>query len=140
MKFKTNYLAAGFVFLSALLCSSLITAQQKESFRLTEKEIAKQIQLAKKEPCADVENKLYLINNRFIYWLRKGNCSDNNFAYYLIGKGLKELCSNIETIDGPKTKYTPGMKELFNKIIAHSEETNLGLNSTYTVKLIYSAK
>jgi hypothetical protein len=122
------------------ISTQLIFSQSITVPKLSKKDIINQISIAKKAPCSEKENKLYLINNTYIFWAQSGNCMDNHYSYVLLGKGLKELCFERETIAGPRTKCAAGLKDMFNTILKSKKEKNLGLDRTYSIKLIYTGK
>ena len=105
---------------------------------ISREDVETQIKSVKEEPCSDLENKLYLINDMYLYHVRRGNCPDNGYTYTLFGSGLKELCFKRDSIAGPQIKYTTELKYLFDKLLTGKAENNFGLDSAHKITLVYS--
>jgi hypothetical protein len=94
------------------------------------------IKVAQAEPCADIKNRLYLIDGKEVFWDRAGNCPDNAYAQRLYGANPQTvLCETTDTIGGPKTFCAnDSMRTLFDTIQRGADQPNLGLDSTHKVE------
>ena len=78
------------------------------SFNLSEKEetsIELNIfrNIARNATCADITNKLFLIDNQMVFWITEGNCADASYAYTLFGSNPDEIvCKRFDSIAGPQ--------------------------------------
>ena len=88
--------------------------------------------------CADQVNRLFLIDDEVVFWETRGNCADASYSFTLFGgtPDLK-LCVFHDSIAGPvKECSDPDYQQLFDAIIDHSEEQDLGLGTQHTVEPI----
>jgi hypothetical protein len=88
--------------------------------------------------CAELRNRLLLIDQRMVYWDRAGNCADNSYARALYGATPQQmLCSVADSIAGPRTVCAnESARALFNTIEANRDKADLGLGSTHQVETI----
>ncbi len=95
-------------------------------------------ELARNSPCADIRNRLFLIDRELVFWDRAGNCDDAGYAQVLFGKSVEQvLCTLYDSIAG----LTGGCddesyRELFDTLIANLSQPDLGLGSNHTVEEI----
>lgn len=91
--------------------------------------------LARDAKCADMKNQLFLIDDKLVFWNRRGSCPDNSFAQVLFGKTPgEELCSRKDSITGPQqscpnTQY----QNMFETIINNLDKNDLGLGTGHQV-------
>ncbi len=90
--------------------------------------------LARTAVCADRTNRLFVIDDAYVFWWREGNCSDASYAYVLFDDAPNNVvCSLSDSIAGPQRTCDPEYEELFDTITESLGETNLGLDSEYVV-------
>lgn len=96
------------------------------------------VKLAQQESCGTVRNRLYLIDNKQVFWDRAGTCPDNAYAQRLYGATPDAvLCETTDTLAGPKTFCANDtVRKLFETIQANVNLSNLGLDATHKVELI----
>ena len=94
--------------------------------------------LTDKAICAGKRNQLFVIDNKFVFWERAGNCPDNSYAYTLFGSDeKKELCVSHDSIAGPRKFCQDGdFTNIFETIISNLEKNDLGLGSSHQVQKI----
>ena len=98
-------------------------------------ELAPFVELARKTECADDRRRLFVIDNVLVFFDRAGDCPDNSYSETLFGGSVDEvLCASHNSIAGPVTEcHDAAFRELFETIIAHLDEPDLGLGSRHTV-------
>jgi hypothetical protein len=91
--------------------------------------------MAKNTPCADIANKLYVIDNQIVFWAVEGNCPDASYSYSLFGNTPEEIiCKRYDSIAGPiKECNDESYMNIFQIIIDNLDSDNLGLNGTHKV-------
>jgi len=96
------------------------------------------IAMAQQASCADLHNRLYVIDQQYVFWDRSGRCGDNSYAYGLYGKNPDTLlCSQADSIAGPRTSCTDDKaRALFDVIVKNLEPSDLGLGSGHKVEPI----
>src|SRR5262245_45888322 len=94
--------------------------------------------LARRSACADLKNRLFLIDRRFVFWDRAGQCADAGYAQMLFGTTVDDvLCRSEETIAGPvKGCSDETFGAMFETIIAHTDQADLGLGPSHLVQAI----
>jgi hypothetical protein len=94
------------------------------------------VKMARGSVCADKWNRLYLIDEKLVFWDRQGDCPDNSYAQTLYGKTPDEiLCVQHDSIAGPRKECRdPKYAELFETLIGHLGEPNLGLGTQHTAR------
>jgi hypothetical protein len=128
------------VFIILFFRHDLLLSQQNGIGKLGKKDIVKIKSMMRKELCSDFLNRLYIINNDYALWIRKGDCYDNRYSYTLFGKGVKILCYQRETITGVDKKCNSAHESFFSTMIDNMDKVNLGLNKQMKVSMIYSLK
>lgn len=93
---------------------------------------------AQQEACADIRNRLFLIDNRQVFWDRAGNCPDNSYAQRLYGATPDVLlCETYDSIAGPRTACTDEKyRAMFGTILKNLDQPDLGLGSAHKVEPI----
>jgi hypothetical protein len=60
------------------------------------------IELARSTICSDDSNRLFLIDDRLVFWDKRGNCPDNSYSFMLFVETPDSvLCFNRDSIGGP---------------------------------------
>jgi len=93
------------------------------------------VEMARQSPCADIQNRLFLVDHVLVFWDRHGHCPDNSYGETLYGQTVNDiLCDLHDSIAGPaKGCPAPGYQEMFEIMIGHLDEPDLGLGSGHTV-------
>jgi hypothetical protein len=94
------------------------------------------VELARGSECANTRNRLFLIDQALVFWDRAGDCPDNSYSETLFGKSPDEvLCKLHDSIAGPmKNCADPSYADLFEIMIAHLDEPDLGLGPGHDVR------
>lgn len=95
-------------------------------------------ELARNAACADIGNRLFLIDKKLVFWDRQGNCHDNSFAQTLYGNSPEEvLCSRKDSIAGPRQSCdNEESQEMFQTMLDNLDEEDLGLGFDHQVEPI----
>lgn len=93
---------------------------------------------ARRAECSDSINRLFLIDNKLVFWQVGGNCPDAGYGLTLYDKRSHQiLCSEHGTIAGPRiTINDENYKQLFDTMTQNLETPNLGLSSDHRVEEI----
>lgn len=93
---------------------------------------------AREEECADVRNRLFVIDGKQVFWDRAGSCGDNSYAQRLYGATPEALlCSALDSIAGPQVRCDdPGARAMFDTILKNLHSPDLGLGSAHKVELL----
>lgn len=93
---------------------------------------------ARSAMCSDLKNRLFLIDNKLVFWQVEGNCPDGGYGLILYDKSSHQiLCSERESIGGPRiTINDDTYKQLFDTITQNLEKSNLGLSPDHNVEEI----
>ncbi|UGQ46497.1 protease complex subunit PrcB family protein [Massilia endophytica] len=96
------------------------------------------VALAKEGQCADLRNRLYVIDGKQVLWDRAGSCADNTEGLTLYGLTPGQLlCASSDTIAGPRTSCTDeSFRSMFDTISKHREEADLGLGASHQVEVL----
>ncbi|MGZ5198954.1 MAG: hypothetical protein ACXWC4_04215 [Telluria sp.] len=96
------------------------------------------VKVAQQESCADIKNRLYLIDGKEVFWDRAGNCPDNAYVQRLYGANPQTvLCEMSDTLAGPKTFCAnDSMRALFELLQRGADQPNLGLDAQHKVEPI----
>ena len=91
--------------------------------------------MANNASCADVTNKLFVIDNQMVFWVVEGNCPDASYSYTLFGSTPdKILCKKFDSITGPQEQcFDNDFQDLFLTIIDNIGVNDLGLGAYHTV-------
>jgi hypothetical protein len=94
------------------------------------------VEMARQAECADIRNRLYVIDQTLVFADRAGSCADAGYSQTLFGKTIDQvLCVNHDSIAGPmKNCSDPSYQALFDTIITHLDEPDLGLDASHTVQ------
>ncbi len=94
--------------------------------------------LARQTSCADRVNRLYLIDARLVFHQAEGRCSDAAYAYTVYGTSPSDVkCKLADSIAGPQRSCADTtLSGLFDTILGHLGQTDLGLGSDHTVAAV----
>ncbi|HEY5801791.1 MAG TPA: protease complex subunit PrcB family protein [Burkholderiaceae bacterium] len=94
------------------------------------------VDVAKAASCSNVKNNLSVIDNKYVFWDRAGQCADNSYGYTLYGATPdKILCEQYDSIAGPRTTCRDeSARSLFDTIVKNTGTTDLGLGSSHQVQ------
>ncbi|WMW81620.1 hypothetical protein RF679_04890 [Undibacterium cyanobacteriorum] len=94
--------------------------------------------LAKDTSCAELENRLFVIDQQYVLSEKIGNCADARYRQTLYGKSPDNiLCTNVDSIAGPRYSCNDtSLSPLFRQIINNLDIANLGLDNTHQVQQI----
>lgn len=86
------------------------------------------IKLARGASCADLANRLYIIDGKQVFWLRAGNCADASYSHVLYGlTPQNEQCSVSDSIAGPRTACKDeSQRALIETITRNLDKPDLG--------------
>ena len=90
---------------------------------------------ARTSSCAELSNKLYLIDGMLVLWARTGRCPDGSYLVRLTSRSVRdELCTWADSIAGPHKSCTNDRyRPMFEIIILHLDAPDLGLGAGHTV-------
>lgn len=93
---------------------------------------------AQQANCADLSNRLYIIDQKYAFTAVTGKCGDASYAYELFGATPDiRLCSKADSIAGPQMSCSDDkVKALFETIVANLDKADLGLGSAHKVEAI----
>lgn len=116
-----------------------ITALTKNLLRMTvaaQPKWAAFVELARRGECSGTRNRLFVIDDQLVFHDSAGNCADASYGEVLYGKSVDDvLCSYTDSIAGPrKSCRNPKYAGLFEIIITHLNERDLGLGPRHTVR------
>lgn len=92
--------------------------------------------LAAGASCADLRNRLFVIDNKLVLWDKASNCADAAYALSLFGTTpQKELCSQQDSLAGPRTEcHDAQYVSMFDTISRNLAQADLGLGAGHTVE------
>jgi hypothetical protein len=95
-------------------------------------------EMARTSVCADIANRLYLIDGKFMFWDVRGNCADASYAFILFGSTTdNQLCNQHDSIAGPAGGCNEAsFEDMFHTITANLDQPDLGLGTEHTVEPI----
>jgi hypothetical protein len=97
------------------------------------------VALARSADCARTTNRLYLIDQKMVFWRRADlGCFDAAYAHHLYGATPQMLlCSSNDSIAGPMIRCTDAQyRSLFDTILNNLDKGDLGLGSAHKVEAI----
>jgi hypothetical protein len=95
--------------------------------------------LARASDCADKANRLFVIDDRLVFWDRTSGCADAAYARVLYARTVSHvICDLHDSIAGPQRvcKEPGDDAALFEIIIENLDAPDLGLGSGHTVKRV----
>lgn len=92
--------------------------------------------LASASECADIRNRLFLIDDQLVFWDSAGNCADAAYGETLYGSTPDQaLCVLHDSIAGPmKDCSDERYPALFDTMTANLDKPDLGLGSGHIVQ------
>ena len=95
-------------------------------------------ELARGAPCANLRNRLFLVDSRSVFSDRSGSCVDYAYSQTLYGLTPDEvLCYHHDSIGGPMMSCPDErFRDMFNTILANSDRPDLGLGPFHRVEPI----
>lgn len=92
--------------------------------------------LAKDTSCANLKNRMYIIDQKQVFWDKAGNCADASFSQTLYGNTPQNIiCSNADSIAGPRNSCNDASQlNLFKTILANLDKADLGLGNAHSVQ------
>jgi hypothetical protein len=87
------------------------------------------IRMAQDEGCADIRNRLFVIDGKQVFYDRAGNCPDMGYRQALYGLAPELLaCEASDSIAGPRTFCADDKsRALFDTILKNLDKADLGL-------------
>lgn len=93
-------------------------------------------ELARNASCADVRNRLFLIDQRLVFWDRESKCADAAYAQTLYDRRPSTvLCNAMDSIAGPQRACNADAPfiNMFETVLENLEAPDLGLGPGHTV-------
>ncbi|MES2320948.1 MAG: hypothetical protein V4633_01665 [Pseudomonadota bacterium] len=92
--------------------------------------------VARDAACADTRNRLYVIDNKFVFWDKAGNCADAAYSHTLFGAtNIEPLCSLGDSIAGPMSRCNDeSARPMFDIIVRNRDARDLGLGPSHVVR------
>src|SRR5712672_95721 len=96
------------------------------------------IQLALQATCADIKNRLYVVDQVLVLSDRAGSCPDASFGQVLYGRTVNDVyCTNQDSIAGPvKRCDAVAYQSIFDTMIINLTQPDLGLGPTHSIKVL----
>jgi hypothetical protein len=96
------------------------------------------INLVKDASCANIKNRLFVIDQKQVLWDKAGSCADASYSQTLYGTTPQtQLCSNADTIAGPRLTCSDASSEsLFKTMLQNLDKVDLGLGNQHQVQQI----
>ncbi len=93
-------------------------------------------EISRGSSCADIRNRLFVIDDQLVFADVAGNCADASYAEMLYGSTPDQvLCSSHDSIAGPmKNCQDLRYRAMFETITANLDKPDLGLGSGHTVQ------
>ena len=96
------------------------------------------IQLALQATCADIKNKLYVVDQVLVLSDRAGSCPDASFGQVLYGRTVNDVyCTNQDSVAGAvKHCDMVAYQSMFDTMITNLAKPDLGLGPTHSIKIL----
>ncbi|MBI3712487.1 MAG: hypothetical protein HY253_05920 [Burkholderiales bacterium] len=96
------------------------------------------VELAQTASCNNLKNRMFVIDQKFVFWDKAGSCSDSAYAQTLYGNTAQTtLCTNADSIAGPRFNCADKENEsLFKTILQNLEKADLGLGKAHQVQAL----
>jgi len=120
--------------LAVVLVAAGVVACSSEQQRKVD--VAAFKKMARGAECADIRNRLYVIDEEFVLWDRAGNCPDAAYSVALYGGAPdQELCVHHDSIAGPvKVCRDVAYEAMFETITGNLDKADLGLGTEHMVE------
>jgi len=94
--------------------------------------------IANDTSCANLQNRLFVIDQQYVLSEKKGSCSDAQYRQTLFGRTPDTIiCTNADSIAGPRYSCTdPNASTLFKRAIENLDLPDLGLGAGHQVEQI----
>lgn len=94
------------------------------------------ISLTKDASCANLRNRLFVIDQKQVFWDKASNCADASYSQVLYGNTPQMiLCTSADSIAGPRTFCNDQQYlSLFQTITKNLDKADLGLGSAHQVQ------
>jgi hypothetical protein len=94
------------------------------------------IAIAKGASCANLRNRLFVIDQKHVFWDKASSYPDASFSQVLYGNSPQIiLCSSADSILGPRTFYNDeDYRALFQIIVKNLNKPDLGLDNRHQVQ------
>ena len=94
--------------------------------------------MAASADCDDIRNRLFLIDERMVFWDREGSCADGHYTLVLAETVDTFLCERHESIGGPNTTQctVESYRDMFETMIHNLDDPQLGLGPGHGVEPI----
>lgn len=91
--------------------------------------------MASNATCSDINNKLFIIDNQLVFWVKEGNCADASYEYTLFGSNTNEIiCKKFDSIIGPQEQcFDDEFQEMFQILIDNLDADDLGLDTNHKI-------
>jgi hypothetical protein len=90
---------------------------------------------ARTADCADITNRIFVIDGQMVFWDVAGNCADGSYSRTLYGTAVDEvLCQVHDSIAGPAGDCQEAHRALFDTITENLDKPDLGLGPEHTVQ------
>ena len=101
-------------------------------------ELARFREMARTTGCADIHNRLFVIDAQLVFWDIAGNCSDASYSQMLFDRSPDQmLCVSHDSIRGPTTNCKDARyKDVFDTITANLSRPDLGLGPQRRVESV----
>jgi len=131
-KTKWIIIAALVIILFSIICIYIIYFDKADE---TSIELDVFRDMAKNETCSDITNKLFLIDNKNVFWIVEGNCPDASYSYTLFGRTPDEIiCKLYDSIAGPQEQcFDNNFQEIFQIIVDNINADDLGLGYNHKI-------
>ncbi|MFC2154930.1 hypothetical protein ACFLRB_00365 [Acidobacteriota bacterium] len=133
--FKKRFNPLTIVFLG-VLCFALSSITGCKKGNVNELDLSPFIEMARNASCADISNRLFVIDDSLVLHDRAGNCPDNSYGVRLFRDTPDQvLCKFNDSIGGPvKIIDNEAYRQMFETIINNLDQADLGLGANHTVE------
>lgn len=121
---------------SMAACGGSGKLEQAPVVSVTPVATAEFISLAKDASCANLRNRLFVIDQRQVFWDKASTCADASYSQVLFGNTPQMiLCSSADSIAGPRTFCNDQQYlSLFQTIAKNLDKADLGLGAAHQVE------
>lgn len=94
------------------------------------------VSLASTASCANLRNRMFVVDQKQVFWDKAGSCADASYEQVLFGNATKTvLCTTGDTIAGPKTTCNDEQfRTMFLTMTKNLDKADLGLGSGHQVQ------
>lgn len=103
----------------------------------TEIDLQPFISLTENAGCDNIANRLFLIDEKLVFWDVRGDCPDGSYVLILYKETVNDtLCVLRDSIAGPQGYCSPSHQDMFETITNNLDSSRLGLGGSHTVERI----